>query len=575
MSFVTANGSIYDVDLNYVFSRINYFLTQRWGYVMTINDVLIENDCKNIEFDELHNIVAKLDGYSGAERDKLIERAAQLIFPHISQKSTIAEYYFYAGEICVKQKNNLQAYDYYQQAISLNESYFDAWFGVGRVRFLQEDFYGAVQHLERANSLQPNNIECLLCLSHSYFGSHRLEDAMDVLYRILDIQPDCDHAYYLMGIQHQALGEYTKAKEAFEKVFMLKPDRIEVYYQLVLMREFSGQEDEIIERLETLLKTKQLVQNQDILALFSIAILQDRQKKYDKAFAYYKKANDLINMRGQIDIREYEDLVSNSMHGFTKDIFEHYRSAVNPSRKPIFVLGVMRSGTTLVERILGRHPDVYAAGEISKMYKITAELLHKNTDHKQYPRDISHIKSEDFKQFGEDYLEYIDGISGGATKHVTDKLPLNVFHIGLIALLFPNAKIIHCVRDPIDTCLSCYFQCFSNRINSVISSDLERLAKYYKLKQKMMDHWKKCFPDMIMDVHYEDLIEQPDIITRDMLAHLKLNWDDVCLDQSHNSGAVFTASQYQVRQPIYKSSIKRWKNYEAHLQPLIQAFAGS
>jgi hypothetical protein len=241
--------------------------------------------------------------------------------------------------------------------------------------------------------------------------------------------------------------------------------------------------------------------------------------------------------------------------------------STNGSSRPVFIVGVMRSGTSLVEQILATHPKVFGAGELS--YLSEAAAAASNSDWASgipFPSFWNHLSVSRANQLASTYLDRIYELNSTA-HYVTDKMPENFLFLGTAELLFPNCRVIHCVRDPRDTCLSCHMTDFAS--GKDFSRNLGHLARYYQDYARLMEHWKKVLTIQVLDVRYEDLVADPAGQTRRMLEFLELPWDDQCLKYHQNKRHVATASREQVRQPIYSSSLGRWKHYEKHIPELL------
>jgi hypothetical protein len=227
-----------------------------------------------------------------------------------------------------------------------------------------------------------------------------------------------------------------------------------------------------------------------------------------------------------------------------------------------------RSGTTLTEQIIGSHPDVAPGGEHGAVQALIRQLPKRLGTNTQYPESMLEMSAEAAHGVAADYLAALTEVSPDAP-HVTDKVPFNFRDLGLIAMLFPNAVFIHCRRDPLDTLLSCYFQNFRRELNFAFR--LDYLAAYYRGYRRLMDHWRKVLPVPMLELDYEKLIENQEEVSRRIIAHCGLEWDDRCLHFHETDRAVRTASVWQVRQPIYQTAKRRWKNYAAYIGPLREA----
>jgi len=248
---------------------------------------------------------------------------------------------------------------------------------------------------------------------------------------------------------------------------------------------------------------------------------------------------------------------------------EDKRALGNPSDTPIFVVGMLRSGTTLVEQILASHPRIHGGGELEFFQRVAAQLPER-LDGGAYPECLKSLDAQTVETVTNAYLERLRGSLGEAT-HFTDKNPLNFQHLGLVLVAFPNARVIHCRRDPMDVCLSIFFQNFSEHHDFAYS--FANIAEYHRQYLQLMEHWQGVFPGRILDVDYEGLVADLEGVSRGIFDFLKLEWDENCLEFYRTVRPVGTASHWQVRQPIYTRSVEHWRHYEPFLGELRAALA--
>lgn len=301
-------------------------------------------------------------------------------------------------------------------------------------------------------------------------------------------------------------------------------------------------------------------------AQFLLGSIREGQERYDEAFALYKSANEASIAR--FDREAVSTFVNNVI-----DVFNAWKAPAyargDPTDVPIFIIGMPRSGTSLVEQILASHPEVYAAGELSDMEMIANRTCRRlGITPRPYPLYLPSLTPQQAVAAGRPYLERIHATAPNA-RRFTDKMPHNFRHVGLIWQLFPNARIIHCRRDPIDTCLSCYSISFN--ASHAYSNRLEDLAFMYGEYRRLMQHWRSSLPFNMIEVVYEELVHSPEEGSRRIVDFAGLEWNDNCLNFHKTKRAVLTASVDQVRRPVYDSSISRWKRFETHLRPLIDA----
>jgi hypothetical protein len=292
--------------------------------------------------------------------------------------------------------------------------------------------------------------------------------------------------------------------------------------------------------------------------------------EYERAMQHYVSGNALEHERMRFDSDAGRSFVARSRATFTAEFVEDKRPSGNPSDMPIFIVGMLRSGTTLVEQILASHPAIYAAGELEFFRGVSRQLPERLGGGEPYPDCLGALDAEALGSLCNGYLANLRERMGEA-RRFTDKNPLNFEHLGLIMVAFPNARVIHCRRDPMDLCLSTYFQHFSERHDFAYS--FAEIAEYHRQYEQLMAHWHEVFPGRIYDVRYEDLVADLEAASRGMLTYLDLEWDESCLEFHRTDRPVGTASHWQVRQPLYTRSVERWRHYEPYLEELRAALA--
>jgi len=294
---------------------------------------------------------------------------------------------------------------------------------------------------------------------------------------------------------------------------------------------------------------------------FLLGRVHDGRGEYDDAFRAYARANALSLVR--YDHAAHVERVDQLIAAFTRQAIAKMARATVRSDRPLFIVGMPRSGTSLVEQILASHPQVFGGGELREVNQMVRAL-----PASLYPEGIGGIEREQVDHLAGVYLDRLAKLSPDAWR-VTDKMPHNFLHLGLIALLFPAARVVHCQRDARDTCLSIYFQSFGP--GHQYATDLRSLGLYYREYERLMAHWRGVVGLPIMQVRYEELVADPERTSRELIAFAGLDWDDRCLQFHQAERAVVTASYDQVRRPIYTGSVGRWRSYERHLGPLLEA----
>lgn len=517
----------------------------------------------------------------------------------LQANSELPEAWLGLGQVLELQGRLDDACDTYLKAISNKPDLADAHVSVGRIYLAKVRFANALVHLEQAIKLGVNKPQVVSAYGEALNGNGRFRDAIEIYQNLLQQFPqstellcklgnlhyklsemDLAYGYYqqvleiesgniaaqlgVINVLHQKK-EDDKALSAIESLFENETKNLPVAIEYSTLCHLMNGCDKAVSRLETLLNELRVTPQDEVLACFELGRLYDASKQYDKAFEYYQRGNKL--KEGQYNSQSVDESVSAIISGYPREAMNKH-SRVNRARgKPLFIIGMPRSGTSLVEQVLSSHPDVFGAGELTDLAIILRNKRGGDESIELVRHEAEKLTVDELDQMAEKYLARLDQVSNGEL-YVSDKMPGNYTRLGLIAMLFPEAKIIHCKRNPIDTCLSCYFHDFSGYHPH--SYDLDGMVHYYKNYQRLMEHWHMALPLPIHDVEYEALVADQEGETRRMLEFLGLEWDDRCMQFHKSDRVVVTSSQAQVQKPIYHSSVSRWKNYEKHIAPLIK-----
>jgi tetratricopeptide (TPR) repeat protein len=432
----------------------------------------------------------------------------------------------------------------------------------------QGNLKDAKQLLHSALSLDPKNSICRYQLGSILYQQKLLIEAENTINIAIQYDSNNYLAYNLLGVILQDQGLLEKAIKKYRKAIRINPDYYDAYYNLSNIKKFS-KDDSDLKSLKNISSKIKTIDNPNTAKIFySLGKAYNDINNYSAAFECFLKANQCDRKFLEYNRKSEEGMLKKIASIFSKKFITQHENSACQSKTPVFVLGMPRSGTSLVEQILASHPQINGAGERMKLYQLASNITKFTSTNTAYPESLALLNDEICRDIGEEYLMSLQETSSDSD-YIIDKMPSNFMLIGLIHLVLPNAKIIHCVRNPIDTCFSCFRTNFT--IGHNYSNTLEDLGSYYQHYLALMSHWRNVLPSKILDIEYESLVNDTEKNTRSMLEYLGLDWNDACLNYHENNRTVQTASAWQVRQPIYNSSIRGWKNYEAHLQPLIQA----
>ncbi|TPJ28337.1 sulfotransferase [Mesorhizobium sp. B2-8-3] len=426
------------------------------------------------------------------------------------------------------------------------------------------EFSAAVKHMQYALEVQPDLVEALCALGRVYTQFDRPDLALPLYEKALKINRDHPKARLGMAAALTGLGRMDEAGVYLKEAIERRVDVAAAYHELVQSRKFTEESPELQSILGELGAPGLKSEAAQSLHYAAGKVLNDL-KRYAEAFDHFKKAKQTAGYK--FDIDQYRRFIDLTIETFTPDLFADRSDYGNPSEVPVFVVGMPRSGTTLTEQICASHPEVHGAGELSKLRRV-ANAIGLQPSASDFNKPMMTVTERLSKTLADEHLSYLRERAPTAQR-IIDKMPHNFELIGLLNLLLPNARIIHCRRDTIDNCVSCYVLPFSSAHS--YNTDLRALGLYYREYDRLMRHWNEVFPNRIFENRYETLVEDQEAQSRRLIDYLGLPWDDACLRFFDREGAVTTPSRWQVRQPIYKSSVKRWKNYESEIQPLIEA----
>jgi len=456
----------------------------------------------------------------------------------------------------------------FTQVIALVPDHGDALLGLGKIAAQDGEFHDAEKMLRRALEIQPDNGPAHGLLGLALHSLERHEQAVSCYQKALVINPDCDITQCNYGIALIERGEMKQAEAALTSALTINPMNTAAMQALLTLIPYQSG-DSRFNQLESIYGQRDLLALKDRITLnFSMGTAMENAGQYDKSFEAYEEGNQLFYQHNFFDENAEILAWQQTMRIYSQQLFDHCTvhknsiPAIQEERVPVFIVGMPRSGSTLLAQILSRHQNVFAAGELQVMNEfvpIAANVL-ASSDSKSALIAL--------RKLGQQYLERVWKHSPNA-QYIIDKLPGNFQHLGLIHLMLPNAKIVHSTRSPIDTCFSCYAQQFVD--GHFYSFDLQTLGRQYLRYNSLMKYWREVLPPArILDVSYEMTVADLETETGKMLNYLGLPWDPACLTFYENKRVVRTASSTQVRRPIYSTSVDRWKPYARHLLPLLE-----
>jgi tetratricopeptide (TPR) repeat protein len=479
------------------------------------------------------------------------------------------------GSVFLRQGRLPEAIACLREAVRLAPNHAQAQNDLGGALLADDQYAEAMEHFQIAIRLRPNFAEAHSNLGLAYRELSRPDEAMACFRESLRLNPNYAPAYNNIGYTLEYKGQIDAAKGEFLRALEIDPNNPRALASLTALA-LNGHyelEDDQITRMKAILTRHDVPQDDLCRINFGVARSYANSGDHDLAFKHYREGNELrkavVRRRApDFDPRRHHWLMDRLLGFYRKPYFDRIQGFGSQSELPIFIVGMMRSGTTLTEQILSSHPRVFGAGELRDIGMLTESLSACIGTAEPYPGCLDFLDAATASRLGEEHVGHLREL-GGTADRVVDKMPFNYLNLGLIATLLPRARIIHCRRDPVDTCLSCYFQNFSEPQGFTL--DLAYLGMYYREYLRVMKHWREVLPMPIFELQYEELIADPEPMCRRLLEFCGLEWDERCLRFHETERPVRTASLLQVRKPLYTTAVRRWKRYEKHLGPLIEA----
>ena len=455
----------------------------------------------------------------------------------------------------------------YERALAIQHAYPNAHNNLGQILLESGQPDAAMSHFEWAVAYQPEFSEAHNNLGSSLLELRQVNTAVTHYEKAIAIKPDYQLAYNNLGIAYQRLGEIDKAFKSFERALAIKSNYAKAHHNLSSLKKYTKSDKQIVE-MESLLSIKDLSHSDRIFICFALAKVYEDIGKQDELFKVLNEGNRLRKEELNYSLDKDQDLFSNYRKLFSSPslVIEKLLSCEASTIRPVFIVGMPRSGTSLVEQIISSHHEVYGAGELKNLTQIIIPILREHLTN-----DKKKLSKKTFLSIRKQYLESLSRFNTSENV-ITDKWPLNFRSIGFILSAIPEAKIIHLKRDERATCWSIYKHYFSDTGNGW-AYNFDDLAEFYKLYSELMRYWHEMFPGKVYDISYEDLTTNQEDETRKLLEYCELEWDQNCLDFHKNKRAVDTASVLQVRQKMYQGSSEAWKEHEEYLQPLTKALS--
>jgi len=469
--------------------------------------------------------------------------------------------------------NLAQAQSIYQQILKVLPNHAEAMHLSGVIAYQSGKNDIAEKLIIKAIRIKPDMDEAYNNLGTLLEGVGRFEESLIQYQKSLEINSRNATVYFNLANVFRVLGHLDKAMVNYKKAIELQPDFAAAHTKMAGIKKHISYDSEM-KAMEQLYASSSTNDEQRMTLAFGLGKAFEDLKQYPKAFEFIQQGNKIKRSSFKFQINQWDKHLTSLKSTFNKDFFEKNTEVGCQNKGPLFILGMPRSGTSLTEQILSSHSNVIGLGEVHVLDQTISSVFKMDN----LMAELIKIEPSVFTQLGEQYINAIRALAiardsnaekSGKANFVTDKMPGNFKLIGLIKLILPNAKIIHCRRDPMDNCFSLFKNSFNR--GHVYAYDQVELGKYYRIYSKLMKHWHQVLPGFIYDVQYEELVSDQLGQTRALLDFCGLDWEEACINFHQSQRAVKTVSAAQVRRPIYKDSILLWKNYQEQLAPLYKS----
>ena len=489
-----------------------------------------------------------------AEAMNCFQRAVEL-----APDLTVA--HFNLGVALESSCRNDEAIAAYRRAIELSPDFAEAHLRLGDLMTFEGDRASAIEHFRVAADLRPDTPLALIGEAKILIEERQEAAALTFMRRATERFPKNSQLRALLGAILMRLGKFDDAATELDLSLALNRRQSAAYHALVHVKKLAERDRPLMAQMEWAISQQKLADDERADLHFALGKGYDDLREFESAIGHFDRGNALKRRRLRFDRALYGALVDGAIAKFDCAFFARNAALASESEMPVLILGMPRSGTTLVEQIVSNHPDVEAGGELA-FWGEGATTFRANA--------ADQVDPDWVQSTARDYIAELRRIAPNAQR-VTDKAPSNFLFLGLIHVVFPRAQVIHCRRHPVDTCLSIYFQSFASRMD--YAYDREDLVACYGHYRRLMAHWRATLPPRcLLEVDYEELVADREAAVRAIVHHCGLRWDDACLHSERNPGAVRTASVWQARQPVYNNSVERWRHYEPWLGAFRQLF---
>ena len=500
------------------------------------------------------------------KKDKL-EEAERLNKKLIKKYPKSVFFYNFYGLILSKQGKLDKAIIKYQEGLKIKKDYVPIYDNLGTAYKNMGEYKQSEYHYKESIKLDGKNPEAQNNLGNLYLLMNKDKEAKASYNQAIINNPNFFVSHYNLGNVYKNEGKFSEAKNCFLQAIKINKFFYSAHRSLSNLIKYKKEDDEHYKFMIKIYNDKSVSEEDKTELLFALGKANEDIGNFDKSFLFFSEANKFRRKNIHFSIesarKEFNDIKS----VFNKDFFAKIQHGLNEDETAIFIIGMPRSGTTLVEQIISSHKNVFGADELPFLNNLVRKYTSDHTK-ELFLENIKTFDPRKFSNIGSEYIKSLKKLTN-SYKKITDKMPINFKWIGLIKLILPNSKIIHCTRNSHDNCFSIYKNFFANKELNY-AYDLKEISSFYILYHDLMNYWKSVLPNFIYDVKYEELVQNPQKKIPELIKRCGLTWDKNCLEHYNNKRIIKTASDTQARKKIYKSSINSWKNYENYLPNLFK-----
>ena len=468
--------------------------------------------------------------------------------------------------VAVHHKRFRDAEVFLNKVLSIAPDHARAWLDLANVQREMEKFGDAVESARQVLRLAPDDAESHMAYAAAIGMTGAHEQAIEAYQRAIDIAPEKAGAMCAMAHHQKTIGRQVDAIASYRRAIAIKPDHAEAYWSLANLKTFRFEGNEAA-AMEELLHGDSLTDIARAQLHNALGLQFEARQEYSRAFQHFAKCNAIRRLLESYDPVETQTTFDRIIELFDTEFIAKNSGVPASGVTPILVVGLPRSGSTLIEQILASHSQVDGTHELGDLSRAVQSVRRRKSRRSRFPEALAEINREDWQSIGEEYLRRTEIFRSGAPYFI-DKNPNNFIYAGVLKLALPNARIINARRHPLDSCFGSFKQLFAS--GQPFTYDMTELGEYYLQYQRLMDHWRAVLPDFVLDADYENIVADLDGQVARLLDFCGLPFEEACLHFHETDRAVKTASSEQVRRPIYSSSVNLWRNYETHLDELIQ-----